>query len=363
MSSLISYLKQVKDWRDSSGQRHPLWWILLIVILGLMVGCLSYRDLSAFANNHHDYLLRLAKNPQLKVPSYSTIRRIMMGIENDNLIPIFNQWATQLSSKEENPDWIAIDGKSIKSTLTDYYGNKQNFASIVSWFSQENGLVLALEKLENKKTSEIYCVREMVDNTTLSNRILTLDAVHCQKETIKTINRSNNDYVIAVKKNQPKLYNNLEEIAQITVPVQENIRTETSHGRKVTRQVSVFEVPETVPKMWEGSQCFIKVERRGNRKNKPYHQIVYYLSSCYQTAKDFSEKIQGHWGIENQLHWVKDVIFKEDSSAVHHLESAINLSILRTIGMNLLRLLGFLSITEARRWLGNRLWLLPILIE
>ena len=110
-------------------------------------------------------------------------------------------------------------------------------------------------------------------------------------------------------------------------------------------------------------QCFIKVERKGNRKNKPYHQIVYYLSSSYQTAQNFSQKIQGHWGIENQLHWVKDVIFKEDSSPVHHLETAVNFSVLRTIGMNLFRLLGFLSITEARRWLGNRLWLLPILIE
>ncbi|AFZ43378.1 transposase IS4 family protein [Halothece sp. PCC 7418] len=363
MSSLISFLKQVKDWRDSSGKRYPLWWILLIVILGLMVGCLSYRDLSAFAKNHHDYLLRLAKNTHLKVPSYSTIRRIMMGIENDNLIPIFNQWATQLSSKEEIPDWIAIDGKSIKSTLTDTYGNKQNFASIVSWFSQENGLVLALEKLENKKTSEIHCVREMVDNTPLFNKILTLDAVHCQKETIRTINRSHNDYVIAVKKNQPKLYNSLEEIAHNQIPFQENICTDTSHGRQITRQVSVFEVPEKVPKIWQGSQYFIKVERKGYRKDKPYHQIVYYLSSCDQTAKKFSEKIQGHWGIENQLHWVKDVIFAEDTSPIHHLQSAVNFSVLKTICLNLFRLLGFLSITEGRRWLGQRLWLLPILIE
>ena len=240
MSSLINFLKQVNDWRDRSGQRHPLWWILLIVILGLMVGCLSYRDLSAFAKNYQDYLLRIAKDPQLKVPSYSTIRRIMMGIENDKLIPIFNQWATQLSSEEEIPDWIAVDGKSIKSTLTDYYGNKQNFASMVSWFSQENGLVLALEKLENKKTSEIHCVRHIVEHTALSNKVLTLDAVHCQKETITTINRSNNDDVIAVKKNQPKLYNNLEEIAHNQIPFQENVCTDKSHGRQINRQVSVF---------------------------------------------------------------------------------------------------------------------------
>ncbi|AFZ49061.1 ISAs1 family transposase [Dactylococcopsis salina] len=363
MSSLISYLKQVKDWRDRSGQRHPLWWVLFIVILGLMMGNLSYRDLAAFGKNKHYYLTRLGKSPKLKSPSYSTIRRAMMGVDNNDLIQVFNQWAAQLSSPDELSNWIAIDGKSIKSTLTDTYGNKQNFASIVSWFSQDNGLVLALEKLENKKTSEIYCVREMVNNTPLSNQVLTLDAVHCQKETIKTINRSRNDYVIAVKKNQPKLYNRLEEIAHNQISDQEDIRTETSHGRQVTRTVSVFRIPETLQEIWISSQCFIKVERKGTRKNKPYHQIVYYLSSCYQTAQNFSKKIQGHWGIENQLHWVKDVIFSEDVSPVHHLQSAVNFSVLKTICLNLFRLLGFLSVTEARRWLGERLWLLPILIE
>jgi predicted transposase YbfD/YdcC len=328
-----------------------------------MMGYLSYRDLAAFGENEHYHLTRFGKSQSLKPPSYSTIRRVMMGVDNNDLIQAFNQWATQLSALDELSDWIAIDGKSIKSTLTDSWGNKQNFASIVSWFSQENGLVLALEKLENKKTSEIHCVQEMVKATPLSNYVLTLDAVHCQKETIKMIHQSNNDYLITVKRNQPKLYNTLAKKSQETIPIQENLRTEISHGRQVNRQVSVFQVPESMTQIWEGSQYFIKVERKGERKNKPYHQIVYYLSSCYQTAKDFSEKIQGHWGIENQLHWVKDVIFKEDSSPLHHLESAVNFSILRTIGMNLFRLLGFLSITEARRWLGNRLWLLPILIE
>jgi len=363
MYSLISYLKQVKDWRDRSGQRYPLWWVLFIVILGLMMGYLSYRDLAAFGKNKHYHLTRLVKSQSLKPPSYSTIRRAMMGINNNDLIQVFNQWACQLSSEEEIPDWIAIDGKSIKSTLTDAYGNKQNFASIVSWYSQETGLVLALEKLENKKTSEIHCVREMVEKTPLSNQVLTLDAVHCQKETIQTINQSNNDYLIAVKKNQPKLYSHLENLTQDQLPVQENICTEIGHGREVTRKVSVFEISETVQEIWEGSQCFIKVERNGYRKNKPYHQIVYYLSSCYESAKFFSQKIQGHWGIENQLHWVKDVIFKEDVSPNKAKPPAVNFSILKTICLNLFRLLGFLSITEGRRWLGDRLWLLPILRE
>ncbi len=142
----------------------------------------------------------------------------------------------------------------------------------------------------------------MVATTPLANKVFTLDAVHCQKETIQTINQSNNDYVIAVKKNQPNLYNNLEKLAQNTAPYHENVQTEIGHGRQVTRNVSVFEISKTVQEKWENSQCFVKVERKGYRKNKPYHQIVYYLTSCYENAKCFSERIQGHWGIENKLH-------------------------------------------------------------
>ena len=178
----------------------------------------------------------------------------------------------------KEPALCAYDGKSIRSTLTDSLGNKQNFASIVSWFSQESRLVLALEKLENKETSEIHCVREMVKNTALSNQVLTLDAVHCQKETIQTINCSNNDDVVAVKKNPAKLYNYLEKISQDQIPFQENVRTEKSHGRQVTREISVFEVPETVAKIWQGSQRLRLLSRKAPARDR--------WSVFYQSRKE-----------------------------------------------------------------------------
>jgi len=118
MSSLISYLKQIKDWRKSSGKRYPLWWVLFIVILGLMMGNLSYRDLAAFGRNKHYYLTRLGKSPKLKPPSYSTIRRAMMGVDNNDLIQVFNQWATQLSYPNEFSDWIAMLRRSRREAPT-----------------------------------------------------------------------------------------------------------------------------------------------------------------------------------------------------------------------------------------------------
>ena len=159
------------------------------------------------------------------------------------------------------------------------------------------------------------------------------------------------------------MYKCLEYQAKTTTPSSQKITEDISHGRKITRIVSVFPVEESVSKQWANSQRFICVQRSGNRGAKSYRETAYYLSSRIENAEVFGDKIRGHWRIENQLHWVKDVIFQEDNSPLHQFESVTNFSILSTIAMNLFRLLGFLSVTEGRRWLCTRFWLLTILLE
>jgi predicted transposase YbfD/YdcC len=116
--------------------------------------------------------------------------------------------------------------------------------------------------------------------------------------------------LIAVKKNQPTLYSSLEARAKTTIPLSQNITEDTSHGRHITRRVSVFEVPDSITSLWGNSQKFIRVERSGTRGTKSYQERAYYLSICQKYAEIFGDKIRGHWRIENQLHWVKDVIFQ-----------------------------------------------------
>ena len=132
MYKLIQVLKKVKDFRYERGQRHPLWFILLIVILGLMTGHLGYRALGDFAKRHQKSLTESFGIPWGQVPSYSTIRRAMMGIDCESLIEVFNQWAAQLIPEDRPDNWIAIDGKSLKSTVEYYCQNRQNFLSIIT---------------------------------------------------------------------------------------------------------------------------------------------------------------------------------------------------------------------------------------
>ncbi len=155
MYTLIEYLKKVKDERRSAGQRHPLWFILLIVIFGLMTGHLGYRALGDFAKIHQKTLTEHFHLPKQRVPSYSTIRRAIQRIEWADLIQVFNEWADGLDRDNTEKSWLSIDGKSLNATLSNFRNNRQDFTSIVSRFCSENGLTLRLAKFQNKKISEI----------------------------------------------------------------------------------------------------------------------------------------------------------------------------------------------------------------
>jgi len=362
MDILIQYLKKVKDFRRRQGQTYPLWFILLIVILGIMSGHLGYRALGDYAKFNRASLLKYFPIHREKTPSYSTIRRAMMGVDWQDLSEIFNQWARHLLGDNSQTRWQSIDGKSLKSTVENYATADQNFVLIISQFCQETNLVTKLDRIENKHTSELHQVQDSLKVSDAQNQVFTLDALHCQTETLKAITETGNDYLVAVKKNQPNLYKSVETQAKITVPISEDVTMDNSHGRSITRKVSVFQAPQQVQSKWSNSQTVIQVVRQGYRDQKSYEEIAYYLSSRRESAAIFGEKIRGHWGIENRLHWVKDVILQEDKSPIHDSKTMTNFAILSTIALNLFRILGFLSITECRRWLRERFWLLTILL-
>jgi len=202
-----------------------------------------------------------------------------------------------------------------------------------------------------------------VRNLTSDNQVVTLDAIHCQRATVQNIIDSHNDYLITVKNNQKTLRNNLHDLAITTSPLSQYTELDKSRGRKIQRTISVFSLPENIKSDWLNSQRFIQVTRIGTRKYKPIDQTVYYLSSRQDNAQTFAAKIRGHWLIENQLHWVRDAVFKEDLSPICHFQAVTNLSILLTIAINLFRFLGFRSITNGQTWLYGRLWALAPLLE
>ncbi len=164
---------------------------------------------------------------------------------------------------------------------------------------------------------------------------------------MSAIVESGNNYVVKVKANQPKLCKQIEIKSQQQPAKQTVIHHEKTRDRDSIRKVEVFEPPQNLDPLWVGVGSVIKVERSGTRGNQPYHRISYYLCSLSAESCRLADGIRGHWRIENSLHWVKDVIYEEDSSPQKAGLAPRNISLLKTWTLTLLRTHGFESIKSA----------------
>jgi len=178
--NLIEHLNQIKDPRRKQGQRFPLTTILLIIIIGIISGRYGYREINAFSEANKKDLIKNLKIKHKRIPSHVTIRDVIMRIDFDALNNAFYKWASVYVKIEKN-DWLSIDGKSIKSTVEDCYSSYQNFVSLVSVFSQKKGQVIKTSAFENKKTSEISVVQQLIELLDINDAVITLDALHCKK--------------------------------------------------------------------------------------------------------------------------------------------------------------------------------------
>jgi len=259
-----------------------------------MQSYIGYRAIGDFAKYNQALLTKYFKLPREKVPSYSTIRRVLMGLDWSELVVIFNEWAKEEYHNKEGLDWIAIDGKALRNTVINLDDATQNFVMFASFFSQETGLVLHLERWENKESSEVHQVQDLVRDTELKDRIFTLDALRSNRVTPQEIIDSNNNYLITLKANQLNLYKQVEEVTKNYQNVSIDCDEDRSHGRDLIRLTSVFNVPHPFNTIWQRIKSYIKVERYGERDGKEYYNCAYYISSLRENDQTFAQKIRGY---------------------------------------------------------------------
>jgi predicted transposase YbfD/YdcC len=173
------------------------------------------------------------------------------------------------------------------------------------------------------------------------------------KKTLQQIINSGNDYLIAVKANQPKLLEYLHSQFEQQVPLSVNYQTEQTRDRQTQRRVSVLDTISGIDSQWVGVQRLIRVERSGTRAKDSFEETVFYISSLSLDAAGFAQHIRQHWHIENRLHWPKDAVLKEDKSPLCDGYAPANFAILRTFAINLFRQHGFASLTKALRHLSH----------
>ena len=177
MNSLIPYLTTLSDSRKTKGIRHQQTPTLVIMIMSMMCGYTSFNAMARFAKNHRALLASQIPLPRGKAPSASTFQRLSNRLDIQEFCQAFNQWMLSYYK----PELIAIDGKSINSTVNHCHDAEQNFASIVSFFGHQSHLVLQVGTLENSKQSEIHQVQALLSLFEVEKTVFTLDALHTQK--------------------------------------------------------------------------------------------------------------------------------------------------------------------------------------
>jgi hypothetical protein len=183
MSSLIEAFQQIPEYRKARGKRHPLWVLLLLVVMGMLAGYDGYRPLQAFAQEHQGALCQLLGWEEKVVPSYSTFRRMMMALDFHELSDCVERW--MLSQGDGQSLGLgfsaAMDGKRIAQAVHSADG-KERFVGLVSLFAAEQGVTLKLAALSEQDNSEIPVVQTLLETLKLDGLLLSMDALHAQKK-------------------------------------------------------------------------------------------------------------------------------------------------------------------------------------
>ncbi len=237
---------------------------------------------------------------------------------------------------------LAIDGKSLRGA-----DDGTRMPHLLAALTHTEGVVVAQQAVPDKG-SEIPALRDLLATMDLAGVVVTADALHCQRETADFITDAGGHYVLTVKANQPGLRAALKNLPWSDVPGHRS--HDLHHGRTVTRTVKAVEAPAWID--WPGAAQVLQVRRTRTIKGRKHIEVVYAISSVPMTAaqpRQVASWIQGHWGIENALHWVRDVVFDEDRHQLRVGAGPQVMATLRNTAISLLRLTGWTSITAGLR--------------
>jgi predicted transposase YbfD/YdcC len=361
LQALIAELASIEDPRCAWKVEHRLLDILVIAVCAVLGEAETFEDIALYGRCKRAWLEGFLALPN-GIPSHDTFRRVFMLIDPDAFERSFLAWVRAVFRPEGGvPRQVAVDGKTVRRSFDRKKGRSP--LHLVSAYATEHGLVLAQRAAEGKG-GELAVIPELLDGLDLRGCLVSLDALACQPGVAERILGGGGDYLLALKGNRRKAHAEVKawfaaNAFALGAPLRPFFDAfDDGHGRLVRRRV--FACPDldalTTLKDWPKLAAVLAVETiRGiPGRGKVTAETRYYLSSAKLPPEELAVAIRNHWRVENGLHWVLDVVFREDASRVRERNAARNLALLRKVALNLARADGSLkaSLRGKRKYAG-----------
>lgn len=341
--ALVEQLQTLADpRRQCANLKHPLVDIILVGFCGVLGGCEDFVEIAEWAQVHEAALRTFLELPH-GIPAHDTFNRVFAMLKPSTLQEVLLPWLVERRGLPG--EWIHLDGKTLRQTGR--ASRKLKALHVVSAWAGQTGLTLGQVAVD-AKSNEITAMPELLKLLDLHEKIVTTDAMGCQKDIAETIVVGGGDYILAVKDNHPTLHAEIQ-AAFVTAPTPpaRSARLYTTedqdHGREEQRTVQVLPargyVAEAQLALWLGVLSIVMVTRVvwWEATGKESLEVSYFLSSLPPNARRIGRAIRGHWSIENSLHWVLDVVFREDARRVYDRTTAENVAFLNRLAVSLLR--------------------------
>ena len=338
--SIESFFEQIEDHRRHN-KLHKLLDIIIITICAVVSGADTYEQIENFGKKRKKWLsgfLQLTHG----IPSHDTFGRIFERINPQEFQNCFMHWIEFVTERTEG-QVIAIDGKTLRRSH-DKSNDKKAIHMVSAWASS-NQVVLGQLKTD-EKSNEITAIPQLLKLLDISGCIITIDAMGTQKKIAETIINNGGDYVLALKDNHKNLHDDtvlffeqLENMQKEGFTFDEHETIDGDHGRIETRKYTITSASGWLQgkENWVGLKCIGMVESIREIDGKCSYEKRYYISSLDCDAEKFGNAVRRHWGIENSVHWVLDIAFREDESRIRKGAAPENFGAIRHIALNLLR--------------------------
>ncbi len=344
IGSIAKCFSKIRDPRIDRTKRHKLLDILIIAISAVICGADSWVDIEMFGKSKLEWLKTFLELPN-GIPSHDTFGRVFAALNPVEFENSFIEWVQAIQQLTAG-QVIAIDGKQMRGSKDTAKGKTGIY--MVSAWATENQLVLGQRKVDDK-SNEITAVPQLLRLLDISGCIVVLDAISTQTKIAKTIIDQDGDYILNVKENQGRLYEDIHDLFEEDrkfdfkdAPYSYAKTVNKDHGRIEIRQCWTISDPEYLANVrtltrWTGIQSLAMILSERRIGEEIEIQDRYYISSLESDAEKILKAKRSYWGIENRLHWVLDIAFNEDHSRVRKNNAPHNFAVLRHMALNLLK--------------------------